>query len=67
MPTNWKRANIVPIFKGGNKKDLLNCRLVSVISVIAELCESIIKKKLMEYLEENGMLTDRQYGFRRGR
>ena len=66
IPKDWKRANIVPIFKGGNKEDPLNYRPVSLLSVVGKLCERIVKDKWMEHLEKNGVLTVHQYGFRKG-
>ncbi len=36
VPTDWKKADIVPIFKGGNDEDLLNYRPVSLTSVVAK-------------------------------
>ena len=45
VPTDWKRADIVPIFKGGNKEEPLNYRPVSLTSVVVKICEKIIKDR----------------------
>ena len=67
VPKEWKRADIVPIFKNGNKEVPLNYRPVSLTSVICKICEKIIKKQWTTYLEREGILTDRQFGFRKDR
>ena len=67
VPMDWKRANIVPIFKGGDKEDPLNYRPVSLTSVVAKLCEKIIKGRWVKHLENNITLTNNQFGFREGR
>ena len=66
IPEDWKKANIVPIYKGGNKEDPTNYRPVSLTSTIAKICE-IIKNKWVKHLEENNILNSRQFGFRHGR
>ena len=66
IPKDWKRANIVPIYKGGNKENPLNYRPVSLISVVGKLCERIVKDKWIEHLEKNEVLSVHQYGFRKG-
>ncbi len=33
VPKDWKRENITPIYKGGNKENPLNCRPVSLTNV----------------------------------
>ena len=66
VPRDWKRANIVPIFKGGSKDNPLNYRPVSLISVVGKICESVVKNAWMRYLEGNNVLNNGQYGFRRG-
>ena len=47
VPIDWKRADIVPIFKG-NKKDLFNYRPVYLTSVVAKICERLIRDKWMK-------------------
>ena len=66
MPKDWKRANIVPIFKGGNKENPLNYRPVSLLSVVGKLCERVVKEKWTKHLEGKEVLTIHQYGFRKG-
>ena len=44
VPKEWKRANIVPIYKGGGKTEPLNYRPVSLTSIVAKMCEMVIKK-----------------------
>ena len=47
---DWKRANIVPIHKGEDKEEPLNYRPVSLTSVVAKICEKIVKDRW--FLEE---------------
>ena len=65
VPKDWKRANIVPIYKGGSRGNPLNYRPVSLTSVIGKMCERVVKDEWMRYLEGSNVLTDKQFGFRR--
>lgn len=38
---DWKRPNIVPIYRGGSKEDSLNYRTVFLMNVVGNLCEKI--------------------------
>ncbi len=67
VPKDWKRANITPIYKRGNKENLLNYKPVSLTSVVGKLCKRTIKKRWMEHLERDKVLVNCQFGFRRGR
>ena len=62
----WKRAEIMPIDKNGNKEPL-NYRTVSLNSIVCKICEKIIKKQWTDYLEREGILSERQFGFRTAR
>ena len=63
MPSAWKNSSIVPIFKKGLNTDPMNYRPVSLTSVCCKMLERIIVEQLNQYLEENLILTDSQFGF----
>ena len=44
VPRELKRANIIPIYKGGKKTEPLNYRPVSLTSVVSKICEVIINE-----------------------
>ena len=64
MPADWRRANVVPIFKKGVKSEPGNYRPVSLTSVICKTMERILQKKLVEHQENNARLKNSQHGFR---
>jgi len=67
LPSDWKSANIVPIFKKGKKSDRSNYRPVSLTSVPCKVMEGIIKENLLSFLQDNKMINNDQHGFMRGR
>ena len=64
VPLAWKDAHISPIFKKGNKIDPSNYRPVSLTSVICKLLKKIVRKHIMNHLNENQLLSKKQYGLR---
>ena len=40
VPSEWKSANITPVFKKGRKEDVNNYRPVSVLPIIAKVFET---------------------------
>jgi len=67
LPDDWKTANIVPIFKKGDHTNRTNYRPVSLMSVPCKIMESIIKEKLMKFLESNELLCKEQHRFWSGK
>ena len=67
VPSSWKEANITPIFKKGDKKDPEYYRLVNLTSILCKVMESILKDYLLDFLRENNVLSNKQYGFPPGR
>ncbi len=67
VPSDWRRANVTPIFKKGSKTDPGNYRPVSLTSVCGKLLERIIKDQVMAHLLENKVISDSQHGFMPGR
>ena len=64
LPSDWKMANITPIFKKGKKSDPLNYRPISLTSVPCKVMEKIIRDKIMNHLESKNLLSRHQHGFR---
>ena len=67
IPLDWKRANVVPIFKKGDKSQVENYRPVSLTSLVCKVLESIIKDKIQDFLDEKDLIKNTQHGFRKGR
>ena len=66
VPVEWKRANIVPIHKGGSTDDPLSYRPLSLTCIICKICEKLIQKKWINLLEGRMIITTRQFGFKSG-
>lgn len=67
VPKSWKLANVQPVPKKGSRADPANYRPISVTSILCKSMERVLNNRLLAYLEANDLLSDRQYGFRRGR
>ena len=64
FPNNWKKSNVVPIHKKGDKQLLQNYRPVSLLPICGKIFERIIFNPIFEYLEKNSLLCPNQSGFR---
>ena len=60
-------ANVQPIPKKGAANNPENYRPIAICSALSKVMESMVNYHLVNYLESNSLLNDRQYGFRRGR
>ena len=66
LPLSWKESRVVPIYKAGPKYNPLNYRPVSMTSCDCKSAERLLVAHIIEYLEEGNVLSDRQFGFRKG-
>ncbi|CAL4076678.1 unnamed protein product, partial [Meganyctiphanes norvegica] len=66
-PEDWRRANVTPIFKKGDRNDPANYRPVSLTSQVCKVMESIVKERVFDHLKSNNLLSEEQHGFREGR
>ena len=64
IPSDWRKASIVPIYKKGDKHKASNYRPVSLTSITCKLLEHIIHSNIMDHYDSLGILTDKQHGFR---
>ena len=60
----WKAAKAIPLFKSGSMVELDNYRPISILPVLSKILERIAYKQLLSHLENNGLLSSFQFGFR---
>ena len=66
VPTAFKDAKVVPLFKKGSRLDRGNYRPVSVLNVLSKILERAFHSQLNNYLEKRGLMFENQSGFRSG-
>ena len=66
VPTDWKKAMVVPVFKGGEKGRLDCYRPVSLTSLASRIAEKLVVRRITQELERKNFFDDRQHGFRSG-
>ena len=64
VPSDWRTANIVPIFKKGDEPKASNYRPVSLTAICSKMLEHIIHSNVMDHLTYYNILSDSQHGFR---
>ena len=63
FPTLWKKANVVPITKKGEKYLIKNYCPVSLLPILGNFFERLIFNSLFKYIDENELLNPNQSGF----
>ena len=67
FPDDWKIANVIPLKKGGDPTDVNNLRPVSLLPLPGKIAERLIHTHISAFVEEKGLLSNKQGGFRKGR
>jgi hypothetical protein len=65
FPDCLKTALVTPLFKKGDKTDPCNYRPISSLPIISKVFELDMKNQIMTFIETHGILSDRQFGFRK--
>ena len=66
-PEDWKVANVTPIHKKGDRTDPSNYRPVSLTSQVCKVLESVVRRYIIDHINENNLMSEAQHGFREGR
>ena len=64
VPTDWKEARVVPVYKSGPRSQVDNYRPISILPTLSKILEKLFHKQLMNHLERNGLLFNYQFEFR---
>lgn len=62
-----KLAKVTIIFKGSDKNLTTNYRPISVLPIFSKGLETIIMKRLNSFFAKHSVLTNHQFGFRKGK
>ncbi|GAB0183516.1 mitochondrial enolase superfamily member 1 [Grus japonensis] len=68
VPVDWKLANVMLIYKKGQKENLGNYRPVSLTLVLGKVMEQIIlSNTITQHIQDNQVIMPSQHGFMKGR
>ena len=57
VPSEWKEANITPLFKKGSRNKPENYRPVSLTYVVCKLLETLIRDHMVEFLVKHKFIN----------
>ena len=66
FPSEWKKGNIVPIHKKGDKQTLKNYRPVSLLPICGKILERLMFNGMFNFFIENELISSNQSGFKPG-
>ena len=64
VPDRLKYAIIKPIFKNGDKQEIRNYRLISLLTSFSKVIEKRVYVRLLDHINANCILVNEQNGFR---
>lgn len=67
FPNGMKLAKVIPIYKKGKRADVSNYRPISIIPFLSKLLEKLFCSRLIDFLDNNHIISDAQYGYRKNR
>ncbi|KAI8425965.1 hypothetical protein MSG28_004953 [Choristoneura fumiferana] len=68
IPETWKCQDVLPFLKPKKEPfDVSSYRPVALSTVLMKLTEHLVKNRLEWFIETNNILSQNQFGFRRGR
>ena len=64
FPNSFKLAEVIPLFKGGDKQDPDRYRPISLLPTIGKLFEKILSIRVLKFLSKHEIVSKHQIGFR---
>ena len=67
LPVDGKIAQLSPIFKKGHRCKPGNYKPVSLTAIICKILEKLVRRNIIDHLEQNELFDPAQHGFVKGR
>lgn len=61
FPSEWKLSLVTPLYKNGDKSDVLNYRPISILSAISKIFEKIMYSHIQDRVKH--LISPQQHGF----
>ena len=65
FPDSWKKSNLCPVYKKGNKQLKENYRPISLLCNVSKVFERLVYNIFYEYLISNNLLSSKNSGFKK--
>jgi hypothetical protein len=56
FPTRWKTANVIPLYKDGERDNVTNYRPISILPVVSKIIERHVHNHLYAYMTANDLI-----------
>jgi hypothetical protein len=66
FPDRLKYSVVVPVFKSGDRSQIVNYRPISLLTGFSKIFENLIYSRIMQHVQCHNILVSNQYGFRNG-
>jgi hypothetical protein len=66
-PESWTKGIIIPVPKKGDLNDINNYRGITLTSIFSKFFSTMLDARLRKWAEQNNLLSEFQFGFRKGR
>ncbi len=65
VPDGWKIAEVVPLFKSGDKSKPENYRPISILPSASKILERVVHTQVYGFLQQHSLFSNAQFGFRK--
>ena len=63
MPSGFKTARVIPIYKKGEKTECSNYRPISMLNIFNKILEKLVFTRVISFLNKNKIIYNNQFGF----
>ena len=64
FPDAYKKAQVIPLYKGGDKEDVNSYRPISLLPALGKLLEKVISVRIVKFFDKFDLFCPQQFGFR---